>query len=401
VLPAATPAAAAGVDPVIGPVFNNPIGSATQQNAIMTQIERLIDATPAGEEIDMSMFEFNLQEVADHLNAAFDRGVRVRVIVDSTSATVSTLAARLGTNDKAASWVVVCNDKFPTANRGCAATRSYTYSTGNTAYAYNHNKFLIFSKIVKTDGTSVSNVVLQTSSNLSTWYENITWNDSITFSDPITFGGYKSYFVDLTNYRYSATGNNDYYTSTPTGSTYRAFFFPRHEAAGESFSTGNVTDSVANVLKDMSCTYTDAAGAKHQSDIRIVMWSFNRVAVANELARLRRAGCWVDIVYNPDQMNSAVKAALTFSGGPQLTPCSFTYAPGRVIRSHTKTMLISGGYLGGNIGRVYTGSHNYAISSLRQADETLLRVEDEAVHSAYLHNFYVIRDTCAAPPVAA
>ena len=47
-------------------------------------------------------------------------------------------------------------------------------------------------------------------------------------------------------------------------------------------------------------------------------------------------------------------------------------------------------------GRVYTGSHNYAISSLRLADETLLRVTNESVHSAFLHNFYVIRDTCAA-----
>jgi phosphatidylserine/phosphatidylglycerophosphate/cardiolipin synthase-like enzyme len=400
-LPAGAAAAATAPDPVIAAVFNNPIGTTDQQNAIITQIERLIDATPAGEEIDISMFEFNLTEVADHLNTAFDRGVRVKVIVNAGgTAAVSTLAAHLGVDDNAASWVVVCNDQFPQTTRGCVATRSYTYSSGSTTYAYNHNKFLLFSKIVRADGTSVPDVVLQTSSNLSTWYENITFNDSITFSDATVFTGYKTYFGDLTSYRHSQTGNNDYYSSTPTGTAYRAFFFPRHEASGESFSTGNVTDTIANVLKDVSCSYIGADGARHQAGIRIVMWSFTRIAVANELSALRRAGCWVDIVYNPDQMHSDVKAALTFSGGPQLTPCKFNVAPGRDIRSHTKTMLISGGFTGDSDPRVYTGSHNYAISSLRQADETLLRINNGTVYAAYLHNFYTIRDTCQAHLVA-
>lgn len=55
-----------------------------------------------------------------------------------------------------------------------------------------------------------------------------------------------------------------------------------------------------NILKDVSCSYTDSAGKKHLTGIRVVMWDFNRDAVANQLASMRRAGRWVDIVYNPD-----------------------------------------------------------------------------------------------------
>lgn len=104
----------------------------------------------------------------------------------------------------------------------------------------------------------------------------------------------------------------------------------------------------------------------------------------------------MDIVYNPDTMSAAVKSALAFSGGPQLTPCKFNAGPGRDIRPHNKTMLIDGDYNGSITPRVYTGSHNYAISALRQADETLLRITSAAYHASFLSNFYKIRDTCRA-----
>lgn len=49
---------------------------------------------------------------------------------------------------------------------------------------------------------------------------------------------------------------------------------------------------------------------------------------------------------------------LKFTNGPKLTPCKFLIAPGRDIRSHTKTMLVSGGLLGGSYPVVYTGSQS-------------------------------------------
>lgn len=390
-------AQATAVKPIInGPVFNDPIGTVEQQSAIITQLERLIDSAPAGEEIQGSVFEFGHLRIANRLIAAYDRGVRVKLIVDAGStdnAAYTAVRDRLGSDETVNSWVVVCNDQFPTQHRGCIGTRTITYSTG-PQYAYNHNKFFLFSRLAFDDGTAASSVVWQSSSNLSGWYEVESYNDSVTFSDGTVYHAYRQYFADLRSHRYSLGGNNNYYWGTPSGSTYRVHFFPRQEAAGEDPVRGTQTDTVDNVLDLVSCYYTDPQGIRRQTDIRIVMWAFTRPGLADKLAAKRRAGCWVDIVYNPDSMSASVKSALTFSGGPQLTPCKFTVAPGRDIRPHHKTMLLDGEYNGSITPRVYTGSHNFAVSALRQADEALLRIASATYHAAFLSNFYKIRDTC-------
>lgn len=111
-------------------------------------------------------------------------------------------------------------------------------------------------------------MVWQSSSNLSQWYEIETYNDSVTFSDRTVYDGYRRYFADLRSYRYSSAGNTNYYWSTPTGSTYRAFFFPRHETAGEDPVTGTATDTVDNVLDEVSCSYAEPDGSRHQTGLR-------------------------------------------------------------------------------------------------------------------------------------
>ncbi|MGH3655268.1 MAG: phospholipase D-like domain-containing protein, partial [Micromonosporaceae bacterium] len=300
---AGTPAGATGapgttaVKPVVnGAVFNNPIGTPEQQSAIITQLERLIDSVPAGEEINAVMFEFKHPRIAERLVAAADRGVRVKLIVDEASvgaAAYDTVRARVGGDDTAGSYAVVCNDQFPSQDRGCIGTRVITYANGSQ-YAYNHNKFFLFSRLGFDDGSGASNVVWQSSSNLSEWYEIESYNDSVTFSDQATYDGYRRYFADLRAGRYDSDGNNNYYWSTPTGSTYRAYFFPRREASVEDPITGTATDTVDNVLDEVSCSYTEPDGSRHQTDIRITMWSFTRTGLANKLAAKRRAGCWVD-----------------------------------------------------------------------------------------------------------
>ena len=401
--------------PVInGPVFSYPMGTAAQQSAIFAQIIKLIDATPAGEEIRASVFDFTDLEVAQHLMSAFQRGVKVKLIIDDSSYLDGNANRKaspafdllrqaqpigLGMDDSKASWMVVCDDQYELDDghddyrRGCSTSRTYTYSSGGKATGYNHNKFFLFSRIAGfSDGTSYQKVVLQTSSNLTNWYKTQSYNDAVTFVDATTYDGYYQYHQDMRANRYGY-GNDNYYRSAPTGSTYRAFFFPRKEAAGEPFSTGNRTDTVANGLKEISCGYTGTDGKRHQTDVRIIMSSFTRVAVASELSRLRRAGCWVDIVYDTGGMSAAVHSELSWSGGPQLIPCEFNYA-GRGIQPHNKIMMFDGDYNGSITPRVYTGSHNFNISALRLADETLLRITSPAYHASYLSYFYAVRDQC-------
>ncbi|WP_128435482.1 phospholipase D-like domain-containing protein [Streptomyces cyaneus] len=399
-LGSATPAAALTKPVINGPVFNDPLGTAAQQKAIFTQLVRLIEATPAGAQIRGSMHEFIDQEVANALIAAHGRGVDVRLILDDSTyvgpdgaeffnTPYRSLRAALGTSTTARSWVVVCDDRFEDADgvddvqRGCLAVAP-------PQPAYNHNKFFLFSRIGPfDDGTSYSRVVFQTSSNLSDWYKVESFNDAVTFTDSTVYNAYASYHEQLRQGRTLARGNNNAYFSTPTGSTYRGYFFPR----GDASYNNPATDTVVNVLNEVSCVYTGADGLPHQTDIRIVTHSFfgSRRQVADKLAQLRGRGCWIDIVYADS--DSVITSRLN-AAGIQHRRCRIPNGPGIDVRPHNKQILLDGDYNGDITPRVYTGSANLTGSSLRSADEAIVRITGASYHSRYLSAFYRIRSAC-------
>ncbi|MEQ4305796.1 phospholipase D-like domain-containing protein [Plantactinospora sp. B6F1] len=398
--------ASAATKPVInGPTFNDPLGSAASQAAIFTQIIQLVDATPAGEQIRVSVFDFTDAAIADALLRAHRRGVRVRVIVDDSSYLdgngkrkaspawdrLSNPVTGLGTDDGAPSWIVMCDDRFEDddgvddVRRGCIATAP-------PGPAYNHNKFFLFSKVGPfEDGTSYQKVVLQTSSNLTDWYKVESYNDAVTFVDATVYDAFAVYHEDMRRLRYSRTGDNGYYRSTPTGSTYRAFFFPRRDATYRNPSS----DTIVNALDEISCGYTGADGMRHQTDIRIVVLNFlgSRSQVATKLAQLRGQRCWIDVIYA--ESDATVEGILDKADIQRLR-CKFNVAPGIDVRPHNKFMLIDGSYNGGIEPRVYTGSPNLDGSSLRSSDQALLRITSAAYHASYLSYFYKIRRTCRA-----
>lgn len=365
----------------------------------------LIEATPAGQSIRGSMFEFGDQAVADALLAAHRRGVDVKLIVDDSTyvngegkqyanPAYESLKSGLGSNDGARSWVVVCDDRFED-NDGVDDVKRGCLAVAPPGPAYNHNKFFLFSKIGPFgDGTSYSKVVFQTSSNLTNWYKVESFNDAVTFSDSAVYDGYASYHEKLRAGRYLADGNNNVYFSTPTGSTYRSFFFPR----GDTSYNNPASDTIVNALDEVSCSYTGTDGKRHQTDIRIVMLYFNdsRIQVADKLAELRGQGCWIDIVYASAE--TKVKSRLT-GANIQHRACMIrngTNPDGSPIdvRPHNKQILIDGDYNGDITPRVYTGSANLTGSSLRSADESFVRITGADHHAKYLSTFYKIRSAC-------
>ncbi|MCZ4611514.1 phospholipase D-like domain-containing protein [Streptomyces sp. Lzd4kr] len=396
----ATPAAALTKPVVNGPVFNDPLGTAAQRKAIFTQLVRLIEATPSGAQIRGAMHEFVDQEVANALIAAHRRGVDVRLVVDDSTyvgpdgaefanAAFRSLRSTLGTNTGARSWIVVCDDRFEDADgvddvqRGCLAVAP-------PQPAYNHNKFFLFSRIGPFDGgTSYSRVVFQTSSNLSDWYKVESFNDAVTFTDTAVYNGYASYHDRLRRGRTLARGDNNAYFSTPTGSTYRGYFFPR----GDASYNNPATDTVVNVLDEVTCAYTGADGLQHRTAIRIVTHSFlgSRRQVADKLAQLRGRGCWIDIVYGDS--DSAITSRLN-AAGIRHRRCRIPDGPGIDVRPHNKQMLIDGDFNGATTPRVYTGSANLTGSSLRSADEAIVRITSASYHARYLSTFYKIRSAC-------
>ncbi|GAA4083330.1 phospholipase D-like domain-containing protein [Streptomyces shaanxiensis] len=396
----ATPAAALTKPVINGPVFNDPLGTAAQQKAIFTQLVRLIDATPSGAQIRGSVYEFLDQEVANALIAAHTRGVDVRLVVDDSTyvgpggaefdnPAYRSLRTVLGTSTAARSWIVVCDDRFEDADgvddvqRGCLAVAP-------PVPAYNHNKFFVFSRIGPfDDGTSYSGVVFQTSSNLTDWYKVESFNDAVTFTNSTVYNAYVSYHEQQRQGRTLARGNNNAYFSTPTGSAYRGFFYPR----GDASYFNPATDTIVGALNEISCAYTGADGLRHQTDIRIVTHSFfgSRRQVADKLAQLRGQGCWIDIVYADS--DSAITSRLN-AAGIQHRRCRIPNGPGIDVRPHNKQILIDGDYNGDITPRVYTGSANLTGSSLRSADEAIVRITSASYHARYLSAFYRIRSAC-------
>ncbi|MEV7421503.1 phospholipase D-like domain-containing protein [Streptomyces sp. NPDC091212] len=380
-LAAPTVAQAADTVPLTS-TFNHPAGTGAEQNAIRNQLVSLIQRSPSGSRIDGSIYLFTDTTVSAALVAAKERGVKVKMIIDGDSVDTGgsqydTLKAGLGTTLSADSWVLACP-----VPRGCLGNRKLNADhTG----AINHNKFFLFSQVGDTDG-----VVFQTSANLTTTQRTKYFNNAVTIPDAGSglYTTYRAYWEDLKKHGSSGSGLDHYYKTQQSGK-YKTYFFPRKEDSG-TYDKDPSTDTIVSLLKNVSC----AGGVTR---IRVGMYAFTRVQVADKLVSLKQAGCRVDLLHNDESGNlgtavgNAVKGNLT-----TVSRCKGTTqnADGttRAIGVHSKYLLIEGTYLDAT-GRklVFTGSHNYTFPNLRSYDETLLKIDNAAVYDTFKANFESMR----------
>ncbi|MGY3517532.1 phospholipase D-like domain-containing protein [Micromonospora sp. PTRAS2] len=358
----ATPAVAAVTS---GAVFNNPT-VAGQQYAIVEHVQRLIQGAASGSTIRVAMYHFTLTRVSNDLSAAYDRGVNVRVVVDSQSRSypaVTGLIAKLGTNRAAASWVTVC-----TTDRACI---------GNLNTPIMHNKFFLFS-----DTLGSTNVLVQSSANLTNDNAERYWNNAVTIvGNTAVYNSYVTYHGDLA----AQVKNNDYYRTTSSG-TAKSYFFPR---AG----TTQDTDTIYNMLNEnVTCEGNTSTGTETgRTIIRIGMWHFSRNPIATKLHELADQKCWVEVVYT--ETDTDVRNILSGHDRIKLYQITGDYIV------HSKYMLIEGTYDGQRDTKwAVTGSHNYSNAALRENDEALLRIQSATIHDQYRSNFWNLR--AAAVPVS-
>ncbi|MFI7240710.1 phospholipase D-like domain-containing protein [Streptomyces qinglanensis] len=385
-LAAPSPAAAAppGTGPGTGPVFNQPDGTAAQQRAIRSDLLARIKAAAPRSTIKVALYHFWDAEVARALAAAHTaagRRVRVRVLLDASSVSAmpsstsyGILRKALGTDRSKRSFVALCPE-----GKSCLGKPGAGPSIA-------HNKFWLFSH---TGG--LRNVVVQTSSNLSTGSYTKFWNDELVVSQARLHAAYSRYFdkaaaADWRGWRYTRTG----------AAPYTGYFFPRP----------NGGDTVRALLDNVTCRWSDARGS-HRTSVRLAMFKLTRQGVADKLAELQRQGCAVDIVYAESDSEDSTGApgtweALHAPGGPAVR-CLHYDDDGDPATSrevvHSKTLLISGRYAGATGALVWTGSHNYSGPALTKNDETLLKVDDPVVHDAYLRRFLRLR-AAARPGLA-
>ncbi|MFE9814700.1 phospholipase D-like domain-containing protein [Streptomyces sp. NPDC005773] len=351
-----------------GPVFNKPTGTASEQQAIRAQVRSVIANADSGSVLRLAMYHLWDETVATDLGAAKARGVSVKVVLDESTleyrASYDLLRSSLGTSTSAASWVVLC-----AKDRSCLGTAT----TG-----INHNKFLLASSVG--DGAR-KDVVVQLTSNLTPSNYSRYWNSSVTVAgNTAMYDGYVDYFTRLPAQNRAAWS----YTYGNAGD-YKYYFFPR---AGSDATT----DTVVNAMDNITCRWTDSAGTARRTTVHAAMLKITRQAVADELRALAGRGCLVDLVYS--ETDSGTWNALHGVSG--ITNRCYQHdddgdstTPNRIV--HSKNWMVDGMYAGTVQKVMFTGSHNWSGSALRDNDEAMLRITTPSVFDAFEANFQAAR----------
>lgn len=376
-------------------VFNNPTGTAAQQDAIQDKVVELINGAAQGSTIRVSQFYAHDPTIPNALVEAHSRGVNVQAMFDYSTRknypdVYKTMSDAIGNDPSAASFVSTCPQ-----NRGCIGTRKL-----GTVYALNHNKFYLFSSTLGTP-----NVVVQASANLNAGRDGTKgWNNALVLTghDDI-YTSYNDYFTD----QIAAKPDNNYYdTRVPvTQDNAKIHFFPRREASGTSPYNDPSEDPIATLLDHVACTGNNQVGTPgdHRTEIWVNMNIFSRPYLADRLVKLDAAGCYVEVVLNHDPSNAlAVQSLNTLLAK---TSSAYNgvgvayYCKADTLWTHSKYIVVEGKYYGVPDRKiVWTGSANFSTNSLRQADETLLQYENSGIADGYHANARTAFDAATHKP---
>lgn len=334
--------------------FSSRPANNARDTTIENEVVRLIDLALPGSVLRLEMFTFTRAAPADALIRAHQRGVDVKLVLDgdargATGSEIPRLEAALG-----AARV-----------KSCSSAGGGTSCRGTGIM---HNKVLLLSAL----GDGSLNVVVQASHNLTATQLTMHNNAVVIRGDAALYAAYLQTFDALAT---DVQNLNAYQIADGTLAT-RAYFFPR----------GSGTDTVVSILDNVTC----GAGAR----IRVAMAFFTsgRQAIADALSARRSEGCDVAVVVGDDEIpfSATLSSAVSVTRYPQRSG-------GWGL--HSKYLLIEAKYAGSTAARrlVFTGSHNYTGPALTSNDETLLRIEDPAVFSAFLADWGQLKAAAQTP----
>jgi hypothetical protein len=344
-------------------VFATPKGDGGEDPTLENAMLDLLAHTPSGAEVRVALYQWNRVNVADAFVAASKRGVDVRIVLDDDNKTTdgkdynAAVKTLLGGLPQGA--VTLC-------------TRGEGACIGDRI---NHNKFLLFSAL--DDGSKT--VVVQSSANFTKAMLREHNNAVIVRDDAKLYAGYVSYFGDLRGQQ-----RNPSYYRTLSGSRARTYVYPRADG-----------DTVVSVLDNVRCK-------KGESSIRVTMAFFTeaRGEIADRLIQKQADGCDVRVAMreaNAGPVDASIIARLR-KGGIEVG----TYPAASGNQIHSKYMLIDSPYetSAGVVKKqlVFTGSHNYTGTALRENDETMMRVDDGGVFQAFWGNWKTVQSQSITTP---
>lgn len=355
----AEPEPATTLSPSVELTFNDPVAHGGQDTAQLEHMIRLIDGTPAGEEIRMGVYSITANIVYDAIAAAVQRGVEVYVVhngldQESTDDSPAALASLLGENHH---WCDHGSDSLAYGG-GCL-------SDSDTGLM--HMKYMLFSRTTDASGALRPWVTWFGSPNMTYASGANAFNNAFTvYDDKTLYDGFVSEVWEP-QWAENAYAGNDFYDSAAP----RGYFGSSATHAQVYASPEQGTDLVANRLG-----YIDP---DDECRIRMMQAAITdaRPAVIDKLISLHRQGCrtWV---------------AVGSIGSTSLSRLRSAGIPVRQAPVHDKAFIVSARYAGSADVRsvVLTGSHNLTASALRYNDELLVKVTDSRpMYDAFYTHF--------------
>jgi phosphatidylserine/phosphatidylglycerophosphate/cardiolipin synthase-like enzyme len=342
--------------PSAGVTFNDPTGKSASPTALMDQIIAAVNNVPKGSIIRIVAYSFDYEPMRLALTAAKDRGVQVRLLIDSHTETtqIKKLRSKLGTGTSDGSYLRTCK-----------------YSCMANKPSFIHSKLYLFSRT-----GSATRVAMNSSANPAETGVSKSWNNTYT-----TVGDKTIYDanVDTFNDMLPDKTNTDYYHTVESSGSYptKEYFFPRAGSTKKS-------DTLYNILNDVSCPST--------IKVSTYFWTSARLYLADKLVALRKAGCTIEVVYpdgsgKQDTIYPEVTSAL-LKGKVD----TWNTRPNNGLYVHNKVILINGTYQGvAGQKIVYATSQNFTKNSLRNSNEVMLRIPIPWVYDAYSRNFDTIK----------
>ena len=327
-------------------------------HTLLGRMKAMIDGCPAGETIRTTIYSLTVPYMRDALIAAKNRGCTVYVLHQGAQKGLTIpeeLAAGIGTTHH---W----SGEGEAGDYGCL---------GDGVGTDLHTKLMLFTKTTDPNGVLRNKVVWWGSANMSFASGSNTANDAVAIYDDATLYdniriNYWAKLWDEIPY-----ANNDFYDGTltrgkiPGGADTQTTFYCSPEQQ---------VDLWVNRLNEVRFDASDSS----TPEIYVAMDKFHtsRIAVADELVRLRGLGAHVQVMGGDgiDEFQDPIRSRL-LNGGVLIKDAPI----------HDKFVIIKGAYGSTNVPRkvVLGGSHNCTLSALTQNDEIIVKTFHDGLYDAY------------------
>lgn len=332
--------------------FSDPTDdTAAQRQVIPRKIKQAIDTTGPGDVIDVAMYTWTYQRMADRLLAAAKRNAKVRIVLHTDGDHPSTPATELAGKDPDLRL-------FP-----CPVDDNCLPESGGRGI--NHNKFVRIQYGSTNTRYRNQTYLAQTSMNFTRAQFNL-YNDLLVVRNNAGLNAaYREYHRRLRTQTWTAGSDwwSDDEKRRPGDGLTRAWFFPRN--------TGDPYVTMLNNIKGCSGTSNKVwAAMAHYND---------RGAVISRLNQLEEMGCDVRVIVQDAHDEQQIQRL-----GIKKVSVKHTRTGDEL---HSKFLVVDAYYVTGSSSAwrsfVVTGSHNWTRGANYDNDEAMIRVDDNGVVARY------------------